>query len=600
MTNEEYLAIHSGEDIYCNGKKLVFLPGSFKPPHKGHWVMVTDNLDKADEIHIFISKNSAKAVYARPATKTKAQKFLRDLKNLHLDETTNQLVDDIKVSLASDAYEVAKKKIDELVSVSKDDRVKTIADDLYNSLMSNVRFDANGNSIDGEMAEEIFKIYENAYNVNNIVVTHVCEGSGPIGSAVGFANHRCKNCDIWLGSTTADELAERDDGWNLVMKQSKEPTNRFHRLPIAPKIQAARDIRKNINNLTKDMFPSKISMEDFYKIKKILNPSIMQESKKIGARFNMLFESFMKNIVSESGIAIKNIQPIKRENIDSTLDDFWEKVIKPLHVSKDVFHKVGSTGKKDVSGDLDLTMNLPKALEESGAKDINEFANKVEEQCKKQGWDFTNALDSKFKTIHIGVPIIGQDGVAQLDIMPSMNVEYTKFRINAPAQNESKYKGACRSELLRALFKVCSMAADKDASDEDKVEYTDAKGKKWPGVQFSHLSMDPEGVTKVVKTFRGKKGMLSAPKTLSKTTVMPTDVQGMMDELFHGLYKLSDFNSFESIWNNVIFSDNFPYKDRINTIVHDFVARFNAFNEWQLEDHKVPMPEEVTEYLKNN
>ncbi len=604
MTDEESLSLNSGDEFRYIGKTLVFLPGSFKPPHKGHWEMVTDNIDIADEIHIFISNMSNKTVLNNSISKSKFSKMRSFLsKNKSDANGANELILDILNSYATLPYKDIKQKIKTLIELTKDDaifneKLTSLFDSLDEDAFVDVRRLPNGTSIDAETSEKIFNIFAKEYGIYDKVITHICNNPMPIRSAIGFGNHQCKNCDIYIGSTTNDEAADRDAGWNGIITQFKyNPTNRIHRLPEATKIQAARDIRKNINNLTKDMFPPKISDTAFNEIKRLLNPNI-QESRKFVSKFNILFESVMRSLVLESGIAIKNIQPIQKANIQPTLDKFYDEILKPLKINTTALSTVGSTGKKDVSGDLDVALDLNDALASSGLKDEYELAGKIGEICNAHNYQFSNALNSRFKTIHVGFPIVNQDGIAQIDMMPTRSMQYTKFKLNAPGKDESKYKGVHRSALLMSLIKICSVLPDENASAEDLVEYTDKKGIKYPSIQFSQFSLEPEGLVKTVKTFRGKRGnLVSEPRVISKETTNYS-VSDILNKFFKNLYNESDFNSFETIWNNVIFSQNFPYKDKINDIVNDFVSRFTGNMSWQLDDHKESLPKEVEEYLK--
>jgi DNA polymerase III delta prime subunit len=69
-------------------------------------------------------------------------------------------------------------------------------------------------------------------------------------------------------------------------------------LPVSEKIQAARDIRANINNLNKNMFPEKITDETYNKILELLTNNIMEKTIKKD-KFTLLFESFMNDLVNE-------------------------------------------------------------------------------------------------------------------------------------------------------------------------------------------------------------------------------------------------------------------------------------------------------------
>lgn len=51
--------------IYKN-MTLAIVPGSFKPPHKGHWEMVMSYIDKVDKVIVLISNISKAAISSRP------------------------------------------------------------------------------------------------------------------------------------------------------------------------------------------------------------------------------------------------------------------------------------------------------------------------------------------------------------------------------------------------------------------------------------------------------------------------------------------------------------------------------------------------------
>lgn len=333
----------------------------------------------------------------------------------------------------------------------------------------------------------------------------------------------------------------------------------------------------------------------------ILNKNQIEETRKNLSSFNLVYESIMRSLISESGIAITGIQPVKLKNIEPTIKKLYDEILKPIGIKYESIILLGSTGKKDESGDLDIGINAIEAMSDSNSKDKFEIADKIEQECKKYGYQFANALNSQFKTIHVGIPIVNQDGIAQVDIMLTNNIEYAKFRFHSPTKDESKYKGSLRSSLLKILFLICSKAIDENANDDDKAEFIDKDGNKHDSVQYSHLSLDIDGLLKTIKTHRGKTGkLLSTPRTLSKSNLDVQNVQEMIDLLFNGLYKESDFNSFESIWNNVLFDSKFPYKDKIDIIVKTFINTFNRENSWQLEKNKLKLPDEVIKYANEH
>lgn len=254
-----------------------------------------------------------------------------------------------------------------------------------------------------------------------------------------------------------------------------------------------------------------------------------------------------------------------------------------------------------MSGDIDIAMDVNKALAESNSETLQEYAQKIVDKCNELGWQVNNRMNTGFKMIHIGLPIIGQDGeIAQVDIMTSTNIDFTKFKYFAPTSEESKYKGALRTMLVDCILKYCTLSAAEDAVDEDKQSYTAPDGKVYPYIRFQHLSLNTDGLIKNVKTLRGKRGMLANPKK-EYSTMLTNNPQEILDILFgKNVFQVSDFNSFESIWNNVLFSDKFPYKDKINDIIVGFINYNNKNNAFQLEANKLALPQEVIDYCNAN
>lgn len=297
-----------------------------------------------------------------------------------------------------------------------------------------------------------------------------------------------------------------------------------------------------------------------------------------------------------SGIAIKNISKIKRENIPASLNLLQEKVFNCIGIERNMWDVLGSTGKKPESGDIDIAMDITKLM-----YDEKEYAQKVEERCNALGWQVNNRMNTGFKMVHIGLPIVGQEGeIAQVDIMTSTNMEFTKFKYFAPAPEESKYKGAIRSMLIDCILKCVSLAPADDASEEDKQSYTDLDGKVYPYIHYQHLSMNSYGLIRNVKTLRGKRGLLKNPKSLSKEQ-LTSDPKEIIDLVFgKNLFSISDFNSFESIWNNVLFSNKFQFKSKINDIVENFIRYNDKNNAFQLEHNKLSLPDEINNYVLKN
>lgn len=324
-------------------------------------------------------------------------------------------------------------------------------------------------------------------------------------------------------------------------------------------------------------------------------------------KFNLVLEkvlsSISNDVLLESGIAIKGISKIKKENILATLDLLQNNIFSPLGIQRDSWDILGSTGKKPESGDIDIAMDINRALKESNSKDLNEYAAKIVKRCEELGWQVNNRMNTGFKMIHIGLPIVGQkDQIAQVDIMTSTDMDFTRFKYFAPSITESKYKGAFRSMMIDCILKYATLAAAEDASDDEKQSYIAPDGRVYPYIRFQHLALSVDGLWKNVKTLKGKRGFLSNPKKDKEASkFLTSNPEEILNLLFgKNLFKVSDFNSFESIWNNVLFSEKFPYKDKIKDIIIGFIRYLNNNNSFQLEQNKLPLPQEIIDYCNEN
>ena len=296
---------------YVN-KTLVLLPGSFKPPHKGHWQMVLDNLPIADEIHIFISNTSKKHIAARKLSKTNLKQAAQlKQKAIDNDLMKNQVINSvfkyIDEHIETITYTELKEQFNKIIELTDPElseyitEIKTYLEKLEKTLFKSIRFTSAGTEIQPEDSLKIWELFINEAGLQNKVFAQISSSPSPMLAAVGFANNNCTDCDIFIGSHTEDEASEREKQLNELTKAfSHNPTNKIHLLPKSPKIQAARDIRENINNLNKNMFPDIITEETYNQIKKILTPNIHMENITIKKdKFNLLFESFMSNLVNE-------------------------------------------------------------------------------------------------------------------------------------------------------------------------------------------------------------------------------------------------------------------------------------------------------------
>jgi len=154
-------------------------------------------------------------------------------------------------------------------------------------------------------------------------------------------------------------------------------------------------------------------------------------------------------ILNEGGNAFKDAkktpltQRINKADIDPTLQ-WLEKITGIDHVD----FKLGSTGLKDTSGDLDIAVN-PETVSK---KDLHSTLvnwmkqNKPEENIRQ--WIHQSGISVHFRT-----PIKGDEsqGYVQTDFMFG-NPDWLKFFYRADA--DSEYKGMIRNVLLSSIAKA--------------------------------------------------------------------------------------------------------------------------------------------------
>lgn len=159
-----------------------------------------------------------------------------------------------------------------------------------------------------------------------------------------------------------------------------------------------------------------------------------------------------------------NTQRIKSGDIAATL----KKVSAIIKVPTKDLHKLGSTGKLDTSGDIDIAI------------DSNEYSpNLIRHRLKK----YSKGQFKEHKGIKVysyAVPIRGEEkkGLVQLDVIFTPNPDWAKFAYHSEGA-DSKYKGAIRAILLSAVANAINQPGmDHIEYDPDDKEITIQAGRK--------------------------------------------------------------------------------------------------------------------------
>jgi hypothetical protein len=282
--NDDASFVPNDEDILYKDQKIAIVPGSFKPPHKGHWEMVMNYVNKVDKVIVLISNISTKAISERSLSLSNLKQFGK-IKQFAIDNNiTNEKIEFIfnEVESLTDGINFVKLKdyLENLMMFSKDVNdvdikyikkfqlmIQTYLNKLNESLFKSIR-KAGTLEITPETSKEIFEIYSKAYDVENKVDIIVPDSASPISATVGFVNYNCKNCEILLGVSTKGGDEAR---WNGIEKSIKNETVNVLPSPVNVKTMiSATDLRNNINNLKKEYFPDNLSDNDFEQIKQVL------------------------------------------------------------------------------------------------------------------------------------------------------------------------------------------------------------------------------------------------------------------------------------------------------------------------------------------
>lgn len=185
-----------------------------------------------------------------------------------------------------------------------------------------------------------------------------------------------------------------------------------------------------------------------------------------------------------------------------------DRVYQISYLPKGALHPLGSVGKTEWSGDVDL--GVDNRLYDADVIHLNMVDALGEENCH-----FTPGVNIGSYCVPVPSPesIDLPKGFAQVDLMYVDDIEWAKFAYSSPGDS-SKYKGAIRGILLAAV------AAQVNEHNQDVFLYLD-DGRLYVRVGWA---IDPNKGMKRVFQMRGKHKKTGAwLKTLKKVT--PEEIQ---------------------------------------------------------------------------
>jgi hypothetical protein len=292
-------------------------------------------------------------------------------------------------------------------------------------------------------------------------------------------------------------------------------------------------------------------------------------------KYVKLFEQF----IIESGNAVENAQPIAQSDVIPTAEWVSKNVLPEIGLNGlgDDAAIIGSAGKKkpdQTSGDVDIAVSADKIAAHLGSS-LQNVLDALYVKLKSMG--YMPDMRRGFQQVSIGVPIAGDSkkGIAQIDLMLSSNLEWSKFMYHAPdfRIDESRYKGAHRNLLLMAAMGNCFKKIIKTTDKGETVEYE------------AYVIQLNQGVVQVRKTFQGVKGLKKQADKLKEYDKFITNIpQEVADLLFNGNHKPSDLDTYEKV-KALLDSSDFKYPEMLPAIFAEFKKK--------VEDSKLPLPSDI-------
>ena len=243
-----------------------------------------------------------------------------------------------------------------------------------------------------------------------------------------------------------------------------------------------------------------------------------------------LKQSHSAMLLTEGGNAFSNVGAIHISEIEPTINGLAQ----VLQIPDLGSHVLGSVGKKEYSGDVDIALK-PKNPEELGKfierlkkvlgqENVRQVGGLITTAVKIQGY---NPKKDKRQP---------RTGYVQVDFIFG-NPEWLKLYFHSPSSKDSKLKGTHRN------LAIASIAAHVDRQSSDEI---DSYGRPVKIIRWKWSPKD--GLVKVERTSRKKATGGWVKKQDDKVISEPvTDAKGIADVLFQGKADAKVLDSAESL-----------------------------------------------------
>lgn len=262
-----------------------------------------------------------------------------------------------------------------------------------------------------------------------------------------------------------------------------------------------------------------------------------------------LIEVIQEALIFEGGHSVEGAEPIRGDLAKVVADEIIEKVKGEFKIECAALGSTGKKGKNQTSGDIDIAVQM-------SWQDKDKLINFVKKEFKD--CPFGNIVDY-LNVFNIGYKYDedGKEKIVQVDFMFVDDVEWAQFVYFSPnfLKNESQFKGAWRSTLLRG---ICACTPTEKVDKKYEPEYfEDGKTIKtfW---KFTFSQAD--GLFADHKTYEGNKKPLKNPKTIKDDREY---ISKNIDTILHMCLgkdaTRDDCNSYETLLN-FIASDRYKFR----------------------------------------
>jgi hypothetical protein len=251
-------------------------------------------------------------------------------------------------------------------------------------------------------------------------------------------------------------------------------------------------------------------------------------------------------MILKEGGSMPGVGPIHIDEIEPTLDAL-EKILK-IDLKDNV---LGSVGKKQFSGDIDVAIQL-------APEEIEGFVEKLKKVPEIMDLAKSSVIMTKVKIVNFDQSkqtLKPRTGFVQVDFMPG-DPGWMKTYYHSPSETESKYKGVFRNLMIATIAAVL----DRKDSEETIADGRPVESERW-------MWSPADGLVRIKRTpVPNKKGDGFTKKNNNDIIGNPIkDAPGIAKAL--KLDGPEDLNSYESLKKAI--EQNYP-QDMVDKILNSF------------------------------